>query len=404
MDIDSSGNVLNTFWAANEYTDSSGDWTTLLMSFFVSPSNPLSPITVNATATPSPVTTGTTTALNATASDPNMGGTITSYVWSVQSGPSGVSFVGGNTGSSVSARFAQAGTYTFVVSVTDVLGATGSNTVTVSVQQALTSITVSPSTATVADGTSKQFTATALDQFGHAMTTQPTFMWTVDSPAAGSISSSGLYVAPNTGHGTDTVRASAGGVSGPAAVTYAQPPNMISASANPSPVTGKTTQLMATANDPNGVGGLIYAWALLSGPAGVNFGSNNGTTNGNNVTAAFTKAGSYTFQLTVTDSYGVSSTQTVSVTVQQTLTGVSVTPATSSIRVNRTQLFTATALDQFGDPLSVQPLFTWSIVGGPGKISSSGLYTGTSTGMAVIQAKVSGTTITGTASVTVRRH
>jgi hypothetical protein len=405
MDIDSSGNVLNTFWAANEYTASNGVWATVLMSFSVSPSNPLSPLTVNATATPSPVTTGTTTALNATASDPNLGGTITSYVWSVQSGPSGVSFVSGNTGSSVTAKFAQAGTYSFLVSVTDSLGATGSNTVTVSVQQAWTSITVSPSTATVADSTSMQFTATALDQFGNAMTTQQAFTWTVDSPAAGSISvSSGLYVAPNTGHGTDTVRASASGVSGTAAVTYAQPPNMISASANPNPVSGTTTQLMATANDPNGVGGLIYTWALLSGPAGVTFGSNNGSTNGNNVTATFTKAGSYTFQLTVKDSYGVSSTQTVSVSVQQTLTSVRVSPATASIRVNGTQQFTATALDQFSNPLSVQPLFTWRIVSGPGKISCSGVYTGTSTGMAVIQAKVAGTTVSGTAGVTVRRH
>jgi PKD repeat protein len=142
----------------------------------------------------------------------------------------------------------------------------------------------------------------------------------------------------------------------------------------------------------------------LSGPAGVTFGSNNGTTNGNNATATFTKAGSYTFQVTVTDSYGVSSTQTVSVTVQQTLTSVSVSPATASIRVNGTQQFRATALDQFGNPLSVQPSFTWSIVSGPGKISNSGLYTGTTTGMAVIRAEVAGTNVSGTASVMVRRH
>ena len=306
------------------------------MSFSVSPSNPLSPLTVGATATPNPVTSGTTTALNATASDPNQGGTITSYAWSVQSGPSGVTFVSGNTGSSVTAQFVQAGTYTFLVSVTDSLGATGSSTVTVSVQQALTSITVSPSTATVADGTSKQFTATAFDQFGKAMTTQPTFTWTIDSPAGDTISSTGLYTAPASEHGTASVRASASGVGGTATVTYAQPPNITSASANPSPVTGKTTQLTATANDPNNVGGLIYAWSLLNGPAGVTFGSNNNSTSGNNVTATFSKAGSYTFRLTVTDSYGVSSTQTVSVTVQQTLTSVSVSPATASIKVNRT--------------------------------------------------------------------
>src|SRR5262249_39709197 len=162
------------------------------------------------------------------------------------------------------------------------------------------------------------------------------------------------------------------------------PPNITAASVNPSPVTGKTTQLMAVATDPNG-GALIYTWSLLSGPASVMFGSNNNTTSGNNVTATFFKAGSYTFQLTATDSYGVSSTQTVSVTVQQPLTSVSVSPATASIRVSRTVQFLATALDQFGNPLLVQPAFSWTLVSGPGKISSSGLYTGTSTGTAVIR-------------------
>jgi hypothetical protein len=37
VDIDSSGNALNTFWAANEYTRSSADWGTWLSSFSVAP-------------------------------------------------------------------------------------------------------------------------------------------------------------------------------------------------------------------------------------------------------------------------------------------------------------------------------------------------------------------------------
>jgi hypothetical protein len=256
----------------------------------------------------------------------------------------------------------------------------------------------------VADGNTKQFTATTFDQFGKAMTSQPTFTWTVDSLAAGTISSSGLYVAPSSGNGTATVRATAGAVSGTATVTYAQPPTIASASASPNPVTGKTTQLTADATDPNGVGGLVYKWSLGSGPAGVTFGSNNGTTTGNSVTATFSKAGSYTFQVTVTDSFGVSSTQTVTVTVGQTLTSVTVSPATASIRVGRTQQFTATAFDQFGNALTTQPIFAWTIVSGPGTIDSNGLYTGTSTGTAVIQATVMGSSISGKATVTVRKH
>jgi hypothetical protein len=106
--------------------------------------------------------------------------------------------------------------------------------------------------------------------------------------------------------------------------------------------------------------------------------------------------------VTVTDSFGVRSTQTV--TVQQTLTSVTVSPATASIRVTGKVQFTATALDQFGNPLYVQPSFTWAIVSGPGKISSNGLYTGTSIGTAIIQSTVTGTTISRTATVTVRKH
>jgi hypothetical protein len=398
-----------TFWSANEYASSNtslaANWGTAISHFSLTSS--LSPITVSASALPNPVLAGTMTALVATATDPNVGATITRYTWSVQSGPSGVTFASNNgtsLGSSVTANFSQAGSYTFLVTVIDSLGATGSNTVNLTVQQVLSSITVAPSMVTVADNNTKQFTATAFDQFGKAMTTQPSFTWTVDITGAGSISSSGVYVAPASGHGTDTVRATAGAVSGTATVTYAQPPTITSASATPNPVTGKTTQLTAVATDPNGVGGLVYKWSLSSGPAGVTFGSNNGTTSGNSVTATFSKAGSYMFLVTVTDSFGVSSTQSVTVTVGQTLTSVTVSPATASIRVGRTQQFTAKAFDQFGNALITQPTFTWAVMSGPGTINNNGLYTGTSTGTAVIQATAVGTTISGTATVTVRRR
>jgi hypothetical protein len=401
--------VDGTFWSANEYATSgtTANWGTAISHFSLG--TPVSPITVGASANPNPVQSGKTTVLSASASDPNVGATITKYTWSVQNGPAGVTFDSNNgtsAGSSVTATFSQAGNYTFLVTVTDSLGATGSATVNVMVQQMLTSVTVAPATAFVADGGTTQFAATAFDQFGKAMTTQPSFTWTVDAGGAGSVSSTGLYTAPAIGHGTDTIRATAGGISGPASVTFAQAPIISAASGNPNPVTGKTTQLTITATDPNGVGGLNYNWSLQSGPAAVTLGSNNNSTSGNNVTATFSRAGTYTFLVTVTDSYGVSSTQTVTVTVQQTLTSVTVSPASASIRVNRSQQFTATAYDQFGNALTTQPLFTWSVVSGPGTISSTGLYTSSSTGTAVIQATaVQGSiTVSGTATLTVRKH
>ena len=83
----------------------------------------------------------------------------------------------------------------------------------------LTSIKVSPSSASVQTNKTQQFTATAYDQFGNAMNPQPaSFTWSVNA-AAGTISQSGLFTAGATAGGPFTVTASSGGVNGTASVT-----------------------------------------------------------------------------------------------------------------------------------------------------------------------------------------
>ena len=62
----------------------------------------------------------------------------------------------------------------------------------------------------------------------------------------------------------------------------------------------------------------------------------------------------------------------------QTLTSITVSPASASVPTGGTQQFSATALDQNGQPMNPQPPFTWSVSGG-GSISSSGLFTAGST-------------------------
>jgi hypothetical protein len=65
-----------------------------------------------------------------------------------------------------------------------------------------------------------------------------------------------------------------------------------------------------------------------------------------------------------------------------------------------TQQFTATGLDQFGQPMTTQPTFAWTVSGG-GTIDSSGLFTaGSTTGGPFTVAATSGS-VSGTASVTV---
>ena len=91
-------------------------------------------------------------------------------------------------------------------------GPTGLGSIlTVTAPPTLTSILVSPATASIAAGGQQQFSAVAYDQNGTPLSAQPTFGWTVSS--GGSINGSGLFTSDGTA-GTFTVTASATGTSG----------------------------------------------------------------------------------------------------------------------------------------------------------------------------------------------
>jgi hypothetical protein len=141
------------------------------------------------------------------------------YTWS-STGPANVTFSanGTNAAKNTTATFSHAGTYTFTATISD--GSTSAtSSVQVTVNQTLTSLQVRPATATVANGATVQFSATALDQFGLALTTQPAFAWSIDADGLGTVSSTGLYTAPATGVGSATVRASSGTISAWASVS-----------------------------------------------------------------------------------------------------------------------------------------------------------------------------------------
>ena len=124
--------------------------------------------------------------------------------------------------------------------------------------------------------------------------------------------------------------------------------------------------------DNGGESGLTYAWAVIGAPpAPVTF-STNGTNAAKNTTATFTEAGSYTLQVTITNAANLSVTSTVNVQVNQTLTSVVVAPLSASVAANASMQFTATALDQFGNPMTTQPPFTWSTTNGA--VNGTGLY------------------------------
>ena len=170
----------------------------------------------------------------------------------------------------------------------------------------LTTVAVSPSSASVQTGGTQQFTATGKDQFGNPMSPQPAFTWSISG--GGTISASGLFTAGSAPDGPFTVTASSGGVNGTASVTVTAPP---------------------------------------------------------------------------------------------VLTTITVSPSSASVQTGKTQQFSATGLDQFGNPVSPQPTFTWSVGGGGTITSPGGLFTAGSTAGGPFTVTASSGSVSGTASVTV---
>jgi hypothetical protein len=182
-------------------------------------SSPRPTINQAAAAAPNPVT-GTTANLSVQASE-NGSSAGLNFTWSVTAAPSGAttptfSINGTNAAKNTTVTFFAAGSYTLLATVTDANALTATSSVDVTVNQTVTSATVTPTNVAVGEGGAKQFTATAYDQFGTALATQPTFTWSVES-GGGSISSSGLFVAPGVA-GNSTVMATSGSVSNTASV------------------------------------------------------------------------------------------------------------------------------------------------------------------------------------------
>jgi hypothetical protein len=78
--------------------------------------------------------------------------------------------------------------------------------------------------------------------------------------------------------------------------------------------------------------------------------------------------------VTINDAVGLSTTSTVDLTVEQTVTSIVVSPTTRTVKMWKKFQFRATAFDQFGATLRARPAFAWSVCG-RGSITGSGVYT-----------------------------
>ncbi|HMD97594.1 MAG TPA: hypothetical protein VKM93_09735 [Terriglobia bacterium] len=236
------------------------------------------------------------------------------------------------------------------------------------------SISISPLTATVTVGGMQTFTATV------SGTTNTQVTWAVNAigggnATVGTISASGLYTAPAAVPNPPQVTVTATSVvdttkSASATVTVQSPVTSISISPLTATVTvGGTQTFTATVS---GTTNTQVTWAV------------NAIAGGNATVGTISASGLYTApaalpnpsQVTVTASLVVDMTKSVSatVTVQNPVTSISISPLTANVTVGGMQTFTATVSG------TTNTQVTWAvngIAGGNatvGTISASGLY------------------------------
>ena len=224
-------------------------------------------IVTAASASPNPVTT-TSTTLSVLGGDP-AGESALSYTWTVTSSPAGAvtpTFATNGTNASKSDKvtFHKAGLYSFSVLVSNALGYSTTSSTNVTVVATQTTVGLTPTTATLVEGQSLQFTAAVYDQFGLRMTIQPRFTFSIIAGGAGgTVSSQGVYTAPGHKTGRDIVNVTSPGTAATATVTVIAPP--------PGPGVAPTT---TTNNQGATVGQVVAGWgadasSLVTAPDGL---------------------------------------------------------------------------------------------------------------------------------------
>jgi hypothetical protein len=338
------------------------------------------PVVKNHPAVPAdPVFATTTTATTLAAS--TAGEASVTYTWStVGTPPAPVAWSvnGTNAAKDVTATFTRAGNYLLAVTMAQGTELPLTTGVAITVGQVPTTLTIAPTSATLALNATQAFTvgSTGTDQFGQAITTLlPT--WTLTG--AGTLSTTGSYTAPAAPGGPHTVQATVGPRAVSAPVTVVNTTPVLSSITGAATVTGTTVTLTANATDDGGLANLIYTWTQTgTPPAPVLFGYN-GVNAAKSTTITFSQPGSYGFQVIVEDSLGLTATGTITVNVVSTLTSVTVAPAGTMINPGASRTFSAAPFNQFNQPHTPIATWTWTRSGGGTIVASTGVLTASTT-------------------------
>ncbi len=241
------------------------------------------------------------------------------------------------------------------------------------VTPALTSITLSPSSATVISGATQTFTAAGVDQFGSVISFTPTY--SVTPSDVGTISSSGVFTAAKKVSGIITVTGG-NNISASATITVTTGA-LNSLVISPTSVTlykGDSQQFTVYGVDASG-NAKVQKFITVSSPTWSVVGSIGSIDTNGLFTASAQGTGQVKAQTTKSDGTAVSITADVTVANRNPSISA-LTAGSSSLVVGTTTTISATATDADGDTLS----YAWSATGGAiSGTGSSVTYTAPST-------------------------
>ena len=255
---------------------------------------------------------------------------------------------------------------------TTMSGINGSTMLTVTAP-VLASIAVTPTSPSIAKGTTQQFTATGTYSNSSTQNITTSVTWASSSTSVATIAAGGL--ATGTGTGTSNITATLGSVVSPSdtlTVTAATLKSIAVTPTSPSIAKGTTQQFTATGTySDSSTQNITTSVTWASSSTSVATIASDGLATG---------TGTGTSNITGTLGSIVSPSDTLTVTAA-TLKSIAVTPTSPSIAKGTTQQFTATGTYSDSSTQNITTSVTWaSSSTSVATIASGGLATGTGTG------------------------
>jgi uncharacterized protein YjdB len=354
--------------------DTSNNQGSASVSFTVNVAVPVLTTITLSPQTPS-VTLGNTQQFTATTFD-QFGAPMTATIaWS--SGNTSVGTIDPATG-----LFTAAAVGTSTITATS--GAMNNSTVVTvtAIPPVLASIALSPLAPSIVAGSTQQFTATPLDQFGAPIVA--TLAWTSSNTSVGIVNSTGYFT--SSLDGTTTINVSSVAVINSTVVTVTVPASVTFTITSSAGING-TISPLGTTIVPSGAS---QAYTITP---------NTGFTVSSVLvdTVSVGAVTNYTFT-NVTANHTISASFAA---IPPVLTTITLSPQTPSVTLGNTQQFTATTFDQFGSPMTAT--IAWSSGNtSVGTIDSTGLLTSIAAGTTTITAASGAVNNSTTATVTLQ--